>query len=218
MSTLRDALEKVGIKRGDPKRFECSTYTVRVDTKPRRRNSKRFECALPVVSAAPPTKPQRWADLEDMQRVLSDTSGSLASTYPKIWGRHEASAYVYQVWRRCGNGNWSSMMRTHDREAALRLYHASVGVERYVDMRSALSMELVGEMGRAGPEVTEALEKVLDEIEGCDPYMDTRVAVSAWREGSQQLIHQGRNRMELLHHQAAALMAMCYLPAEVMCI
>jgi hypothetical protein len=217
MSTLRDALQSAGITTTQSKRFDCSTYTVRVDTKPRRR-SKRFYSPAAVIAEAATPKPQRWADLDDMSRVLSDMSGALASVYPKIWGRSAASAYIYQVWRLCGNGNWSSMLRTHDREAALRLYHRTEGMERYIDMHNALTMELVGEMGRAGPEVEATLHQVLDDIESCDPYMETLVAISAWREGSQRQLIQDRNRLELLHHQAAALMALLYLPAESICI
>jgi hypothetical protein len=148
-------------------------------------------------------------DLRDVSRALSAIGSQVGGAYPKVYGHarpFDVHRARYCVFWRTGNGSWSALYRGADRQRALTAFRKFPKGGAYVEMRDALTDELIGETGRYdySSEISELLEKAARC--GDDEITSQRVTTSSGKRTIRT------SRRQLLLKQAAALYACCHLP------
>lgn len=144
--------------------------------------------------------------------------------YPKLAGHHEAGPYYYTVNVRAGSGGSSVLLKTYQRQRALKLL-PTLPAGSYVAMFHSQTHRLVGEQGRADERVLNVLLEILADLEACEAEL---APLAAWRdeqvwkpERSVELAAiQNRLFVDLvakrdqLRSQGQVVAAACVLPPE----
>jgi hypothetical protein len=150
--------------------------------------------------------------MDDMHKELSALSrigSQVGGAYPKVYGAprpfdmHRAR---YATFWRTGNGAWSAIYRGADRQRALSIFRKFPKGAAYVEMRDALTDELIGERGRY--EFDSEISELLEQAAQCADDETTRQRVTT-RRGKRSI---ETNRRALLLQRAAALYMCCHLP------
>jgi hypothetical protein len=148
-------------------------------------------------------------DLAVESRALSRIGSQVGGAYPKVYGARavcDVHRARYAAYWRTGNGSWSAIYSGADRARAVAAYRKFPKGAAYVEMRDALTGELLGEMGRF--DFDSEISELMEQAARCDAYETTTQRVST-RAGKRRL---ETNRRELLLKRAAALYMCCHLP------
>lgn len=153
--------------------------------------------------------------MNDMHKELSALSrigSQVGGAYPRVYCKpHERQAYDvhrarYAVLWRTGNNSWSACYRGADRQRALTCFRKFPKGAAYVEMRDALTDELLGEIGRY--DFSSEISELLSQAAQCADDEVTNQRVNT-RSGKRSI---RANRRELLLKRAAALYMCCHLP------
>jgi hypothetical protein len=148
-------------------------------------------------------------DLAIESRALSRIGSQVGGAFPKVYGARalcDVHRARYAAYWRTGNGSWSAIYRGPDRARAVAAFRKFPKGAAYVEMRDALTDELIGEMGRY--DFSSEISELLEQAARCDEYETTSQRVTT-RAGKRRL---ETNRRELLLKRAAALYMCCHLP------
>lgn len=150
--------------------------------------------------------------MDDIHRelgALSRIGSQVGGAYPKVYGYarpFDVHRARYAVLWRTGNGSWSACYRGADRQRALTSFRKFPKGAAYVEMRDALTDELIGEMGRF--DYRSEISELLEQAARC-----TDDEVTSQRVMTRSGIRSIRaNRRQLLLKRAAALYMCCHLP------
>lgn len=151
-------------------------------------------------------------DIRDELRGLSRIGSQVGGAYPRVYckphevQRSDVHRARYAVLWRTGNGSWSACYRGADRKRALTSFRKFPKGAAYVEMRDALTDELIGEMGRY--DFSSEISELLEMAARCSDKEKTTQRVTT-RGGKRSLETW---RRELLLKRAAALYMCCHLP------
>lgn len=148
-------------------------------------------------------------DLRREARALSRVRAQLGDWFPRVYGeriRADVHGARYAVFWRTGNGNWSCLYRGEDRRRALTAFRKFPKGAAYVEMRCALTGELIGEQGRN--DFDSEISELIEAAQLCSDD-ETATVVCATRGGARR---RQVNKRQLLMQRAAVLYAACHLP------
>jgi hypothetical protein len=151
-------------------------------------------------------------DIQSELSALSRLGSQVGGAYPRVYCKpHEVARFdvhraQYAVFWRTGNGSWSAIYRGPDRRRALETFRKFPKGAAYVEMRDALTDELIGERGRY--EFDSEISELLAQAARCTD--DERTTQRVTTRGGARSIKTGRR--ELLLKRAAALYMCCHLP------